>query len=141
MLSMKAKYALKALSYLVAQDTQRVQTGAIAQAENIPHKFLEAILTELRKNNIIDSKRGLYGGVRLARAPEKVTVGDIIRIIDGPLAMVPCASLTRYRPCEDCPDETSCRIRNIMIDARLALTEVLDQRTLRDLADAAPQHT
>ncbi|TNE64253.1 MAG: Rrf2 family transcriptional regulator [Alphaproteobacteria bacterium] len=138
MLSMKAKYALKALGYLARKPDTRFGIERIAEAENIPYKFLEAILTELRKSNVIDSKRGAAGGVKLARAPKDISIGDVIRLMDGPIALLPCASITRYRACDDCPDEAACRLRQVMIDARLAIADVLDERTLADLASRSP---
>lgn len=88
----------------------------ISETQNIPKKFLDAILVEL-KNSGFFSKKGLYGGYSLARNADAIAVGDIIRIIDGPLAPIPCASKTRYRPCEDCKDEASCQVRFVMQEA------------------------
>lgn len=141
MLSMKAKYALKAL-IIMADYGQQVEGGPqqamlpsarIAEQGNIPHKFLDNILQELRQAGIVDSKRGIFGGYFLARTPSEIRLGDIIRIIDGPLAPIRCASLTAYQKCDDCIDEARCRLRHLMFDVRNAMSAVLDTRSLSDL--------
>ncbi|HYP13991.1 MAG TPA: Rrf2 family transcriptional regulator, partial [Bryobacteraceae bacterium] len=114
-LSKKAKYALRALYYLTREQGKGpVLISSISQAEQIPKKFLEAILLQLRGNRILESKKGKGGGYSLARPPEQITLGSIIRIIDGPLAPLPCASETAYRKCEECIDETRCGTKIIM---------------------------
>ncbi len=133
MLSMKAKYALKALIHMARQDKPTVPSKQIAEAEDIPQKFLDNILQELRINGIVDSKRGIFGGYYLARKPSEIILGDIIRIIDGPLAPIRCASLTAYQKCDDCRDETACRLRHLMLDVRNAMSGILDGRSLQDL--------
>jgi Rrf2 family protein len=104
MLSSRAKYALRACVYLAEQDhtEQWTLTSDIAAAEDIPHKFLEAILVELRDHNIVQSRRGRYGGHRLARPADEISAGELIRIVDGPLALAPCASKTQFGQCADC---------------------------------------
>ena len=109
-------------------------TGAIAERERIPRKFLEAILVQLRDHGIVESRRGATGGHRLARAPASVSVADIIRIADGPLALTPCASVTRFRPCTDCVDMATCRLRDLMREARDAVAGVLENRMLDSLS-------
>jgi Rrf2 family protein len=106
----------------------------IAEAEDIPKKFLEAILVELRDHGIVDSRRGRYGGHRLARPPARVSVGDVIRVIDGPLALTPCSSRTQYGACADCEDPVICALRPVLQEARDAVATVLDGRTLAQLA-------
>lgn len=142
MLSMKAKYALKALIHMARHDTEGTDTPPlprmfaskqIAEAEDIPQKFLDNILQQLRQNGIVDSKRGIFGGYFLAKNPQDIFLGDIIRIIDGPLAPIRCASLTAYQKCEDCRDEAACRLRHLMLDVRNAMSSVLDKRCLQDL--------
>ncbi len=133
MLSMKAKYALKALIYMAQQDKPSLPSKQIAEAEDIPQKFLDNILQELRQNGIVDSKRGIFGGYFLARSPKDIFLGDIIRIIDGPLAPIRCASLTAYQKCEDCRDEAACQLRHLMLDVRNAMSAILDGRCLQDL--------
>jgi Rrf2 family protein len=135
MLSSKAKYALRAVVFLA--EKHRDQTWAlasdIAEAEDIPKKFLEAILVELRDHGIIDSRRGRYGGYRLAHPPSRIAVGDVIRIIDGPLALTPCSSRTQYGACADCVDPVVCALRPVLQEARDAVATVLDGCTLAQL--------
>ena len=133
MLSMKAKYALRAVMVLARNERKLMQTRAIAKSADVPHKFLEAILSDLKNHGMVSSKRGMLGGYQLSRPADVITVGDIIRIMDGPLAPIRCASVTAYQPCEDCPDETTCVIRDVMKDVRVAISGVLDKRTVADL--------
>ena len=106
MISSKAKYALRAATVLAERHSEAgwMPTAAIAEREGIPRKFLEAILVSIARNGLIDSRRGSLGGHRLAREPLSISVADIIRIVDGPLALTPCASVTRFRLCVDCGD-------------------------------------
>ena len=131
MLSMKAKYALRAMTVLGRHD-QPLPARRIAEEARVPEKFLETILVDLRRAGFVASKRGLQGGHALARAPEAIGLGDLIRAIDGPLAPIRCASLTAYRPCEDCPEPAQCAVRHLMTEVRNAIAGVLDRRTLRD---------
>ena len=138
MLSMKAKYALKALIFMAQKEQTALPSKQIAEAENIPQKFLDNILQELRQNGVIESKRGIFGGYVLSKHPRDIFLGDVIRIIDGPLAPIRCASLTAYQKCEDCRDEATCHLRRLMLDVRNAMSEILDGRCLEDLiADPA----
>jgi Rrf2 family protein len=105
----------------------------IAERENIPRKFLEAILVELRKAGILYAKRGKSGGYRLARSPAKISYAEVIRLIDGHLAPIPCASRYFYKPCEDCPDPESCSTRWVMAQVRDAVAEVLEHTSLQDV--------
>jgi Rrf2 family protein len=136
MLSSKAKYALRASVFLSERHRDQAWTLAsdIAESEEIPKKFLEAILVELRDHGIIDSRRGRYGGCRLAHPPSRISVGDIIRIIDGPLALTPCSSRTQYGACADCVDPVICALRPVLQEARDAVAGVLDGCTLAQLA-------
>ncbi len=134
MLSMKAKYALKALTVLAKSQDKQIQAKTIAAVANIPPKFLEAIMTELRTRSVVNSRRGVFGGFMLARNAKAITVGEIIRIMDGPLAPIRCASQTAYQRCEDCQYEDHCSLRGVMKDVRDAMSEVLDKRSLYDLA-------
>jgi Rrf2 family protein len=111
-----------------------IPTVAIAEREKIPRKFLEAILVQLRDGGLVDSRRGPQGGHRLARAPSAVSVADIIRLIDGPLALTPCASVTRFRPCLDCADVGACRLQHVMRQARDAVAGVLENCSLESMA-------
>jgi Rrf2 family protein len=134
MLSMKAKYALKALTALAGNNGRQMSAWAIASEANIPPKFLEAIMTELRTRGIVNSRRGASGGFTLARDAREIMAGDIIRLVDGPLAPIRCASVTAYQRCEDCPSEERCTLHDMMKDVRSALSSVLDRRSIYDLA-------
>lgn len=131
---MKAKYALRALCALPDAGAGRLPARAIATQANVPEKFLEAILVDLRNAGFVDSRRGLLGGHALARAAQSIMVGDIIRAIDGPIAPLRCASLSAYKPCDDCADPERCALRDLMADVRVAMSEVLDRRSLAQLA-------
>ncbi len=134
MLSKKAKYGLKALIFLAKQDDGKLfLISEIAEKERIPHKFLEAILLELKNNAILFSMRGKNGGYKLAKPTTEISVGNVIRMIDGPLAMIPCVSKLYYQKCEECIDEATCEIRHIMQEVRDATTGILDGTTLDDL--------
>ncbi|MGZ9033175.1 MAG: RrF2 family transcriptional regulator, partial [Rhodospirillales bacterium] len=107
----------------------------IAAKNDIPKKFLDAILLELKHAGFLASKKGRGGGYSLARPASRILVGDVVRALDGPLAPIPCASRTAYRRCADCRDTSTCRIRRLMIDVRDAMSEILDRTTLADLRD------
>ncbi|MDX2135442.1 MAG: Rrf2 family transcriptional regulator [Saprospiraceae bacterium] len=133
MLSKKAQYALKALEYLVErQGADPVLIRDISEQKRIPLKFLENILLELRNAAILTSKKGKGGGYCLKNPPEQTTLAHVIRVIDGPIAMLPCVSLYFYQPCDTC-DENACRINKLFIEARDAVLGVLEHKTLRDL--------
>jgi len=135
MLSQKAKYALKALIALAeVEDGALLQANEIAEGHNIPKKFLDLILLELRRHRLVDSRRGKKGGYLLLRPASTITIGDIVRVIDGPLAPIPCASVTAYRPCTDCNDTKACMVRKIMREVRDAAAGVLDNITLAEAA-------
>lgn len=135
MLTMKAKYALRALCTLAQADPERLMARRIALEAVVPEKFLEAILVELRNAGMIESKRGMAGGHRLARPATEITIGDIVRTIDGPIAPIRCASVTAYKPCEDCIDPARCALRFLMGDVRDAMSDVIDHRSLQQLSD------
>ena len=130
MLTKKGKYGLKALAALaeLAPD-QLMFVGGIAESNNIPKKFLDAILNELSNAGFVQSRRGKAGGYRLARPAEEIMIGHVVRVLDGPLAPIPCASKTRYQPCSDCDIET-CNVRRLMLDVRNAMAEILDHTSL-----------
>ena len=136
MLSQKAKYALQALAYLAQhyKAESPVLIGTIAREKNIPIKFLEAILCELRNEDILISLRGRNGGYRLAEPPRKITLARVIRIVDGPIALLSCASLYFYKRCDNC-DEKTCGVSSAMKEARDAILKVLEKRTLYDIRD------
>lgn len=134
MISKKTKYALKALCHLAGQpSSQPVLISDLAQAGNIPKKFLEFILLSLRKGGILQSRIGKGGGYYLASAPSKVTLGSVVRILEGDLAPVQCLSETNYARCDECNDEATCGIRLVMMDVNEALAQVLDNLTLADM--------
>lgn len=134
MLTAKGKYSLKALAHLAALDPETTtQAVDIAAAKNIPKKFLDAILGELRNAGIVYSRKGPRGGYRVARAPSEIKIGQVIRTIDGPLAPIACASRTAYRPCADCVDVQACTVRLVMNKVRDAIADVLDRLTIADM--------
>lgn len=134
MLSHKAKYALKALTVLAYEYGQGpILISDIAVREAVPRKFLELILLELKNNGLLQSKKGKGGGYTLARPPETIHVGDVLRIVDGPLALLPCVSRSAYTRCEECRDELTCGIRIVMKDVRDATSRILDGTSLADL--------
>jgi Rrf2 family protein len=130
-LSRKSKYGLKALLVL-AQETGRgpVLISELARRDAIPKKFLEAILLELKRRGIVQSRKGKGGGYFLSRKPSEITFGDVIRVLDGPLAAVPCVSQTAYARCAECVDERTCGVRLAMKQVRDATAAILDRTTL-----------
>jgi Rrf2 family protein len=130
MLSQRGRYALKALLNLAGARAIPKDVGAIAGEENIPRKFLEAIMSDLRRAGLVESRRGKLGGYRLARPAEAITFGEVMRVTNGPLALIPCASRAFYRRCDDCPDETACILRRIMGAVREEVSDILDRTTL-----------
>lgn len=136
MLTAKGKYGLKALVHLsLIPPGELALVNDIAVANNIPKKFLDAILGDLRNAGFVQSRKGKGGGYRLARLPEEIKVGSVVRVLDGPLAPIPCASHTRFQPCEDC-DVATCQVRHMMLNVRNAIAEVLDNTTLAAMRDA-----
>jgi Rrf2 family protein len=134
MLSNKTKYALKALQVLAKEYGQGpVSVSEIARRKTIPPKFLELILLELKNQSILQSKKGKGGGYFLSQTPQSVTVGQIVRITEGPLAPLPCVSKTSYMRCRECRDERSCGIRIVMKEVRDATAQILDSTTLADV--------
>jgi Rrf2 family protein len=131
LLSRKSKYGLKALLTLARRQGQGpVLISELAAADGLPLKFLEAILLELKRRGLVQSKKGKGGGYYLSRSPRSITFGEIIRALDGPLALVPCVSQTAYARCIDCPDEVSCGVRMAMGEVRDATARILDGTTL-----------
>ena len=136
MLSKKTKYGIKALVYLAKQeDRNPVQISIISKAENISQKFLESILLTLRKNGILGSKKGKGGGYYLLKDPKEIPMTDVMRLLEGPIAMVPCVSLNFYEKCDDCPDENVCSVHKIMLKVRDNTLEIFRNTTLADLSD------
>lgn len=136
MLSQKAKYGIRALLYLSRRgEGVPVLIRDIAESERLPRKFLEAILLELKGAGILHSRPGKGGGYTLNRPPRTITLGRVIRLIDGPLAPLPCVSQTAYAPCKDCLDEKTCGIRAVLKQVRDATAQVLDETTFADLME------
>jgi Rrf2 family protein len=135
MMTMKAKYALKALGCLAARGVEQpLLISEIAEREGIPRKFLELILNELKQHGFLRSKKGRGGGYLLAKEPGRITIAAVLRVLEGPIAPVPCLSKTAYRRCEGCRDEGSCSLRRVLKDAYEASVEVLERTTVADLA-------
>jgi Rrf2 family protein len=136
LISKKTKYALQALVHLAEQpDDQPVLISELARAKRIPKKFLEFILLSLRKGGVLQSKIGKGGGYFLSLPPAKVSIGMVVRILEGDLAPVQCLSQTNYAPCEECDDEATCGIRLVMVDVNRVLSEVLDGLSLADMVE------
>ena len=136
MLSKKTKYGIKALTYLARQNSRKpVSIATISKSENISVKFLESILLTLRKNGILGSKKGIGGGYYLLKDPKDVPMTTIMRILEGPIAMVPCVSLNYYEKCDDCPDEDKCAVHRLMIQVRDNSLKVFRNTTLEDLTN------
>jgi Rrf2 family protein len=138
MMTSKAKYALRAMIDLATQDTdgqhRPVFIADVAERQDIPRRFLETILLELRKHDLVVSHRGKAGGYALARNSASISFADVIRAIDGPLALTPCTSRTDYQSCEDCLDEALCAIRTTLGAVRDATADILEKRSLADAA-------
>jgi Rrf2 family protein len=135
MLTMKTKYALKALAQLAAApEGEPLLIADIAEREDIPLKFLQLILRELKQHGILRSRKGRGGGYLLARPPDSVSLVTVIRVLDGPIAPVPCLSKTAYHRCEGCRDEHTCGIRLMLKDVHEATLRALEHTTLADLA-------
>lgn len=130
MLSNRGKYGLKALVHMAAMPGVLVSGAEIAIANDIPKKFLDAILNDLKRADLVHARKGPGGGYRLSRDPSEITVGQVIRVLDGALAPIACASRNFYQPCDDCGDVDRCRVRLLMLQARDAMALVLDTTSL-----------
>lgn len=138
MLTNKGKYGLKAMVFLSGlPEGSTAQVADIAARNSIPKKFLDTILLDLRNSGLLRSKKGPGGGYSLARLPKDISLGSIVRTLDGPLAPIGCASRTAFQPCEDCADLDTCPVRLIMTDVRDAMSRVLDATSLADLLTRA----
>ncbi|MFA5618860.1 MAG: Rrf2 family transcriptional regulator [Weeksellaceae bacterium] len=136
MLSNKTKYGIKALVYLYRNSNQSpISIAKIAEAENIPHKFLEYILLLLKKNGILASKKGKAGGYYLLKDPNEILMTEIFRLLNGPIAMFPCASLNYYEVCDDCPDEAACTVNHLLLEIRDQTLTILRNKSLAQLSD------
>lgn len=140
MLSRKTKYGLKALSFLARENSKDpVQILVISEAENISQKFLESILLILKKAEILQSKKGKGGGYLLAKPAQEITIASVLRVLEGPIALVPCVSLNFYEKCDDCPDEDACSVHRLMVQVRDTNLNIFENTTLADLIAAKPQ--
>ncbi len=134
MISNKCKYAIKALTYIARHDdgNKTVMTSEIALEQAIPRKFLEIILRDLRNSRILESRRGKDGGFRLLRPAEEISLTEVMRIIDGPIAMLPCVSLNYYRSCDDC-NEDQCEVKGVFEQVRDRTLDILNSQTIKSL--------
>jgi Rrf2 family protein len=140
-ISQKAKYALRALVALARAEGGSMMIGQIAEQQRIPRKFLELILLELKRDGIVASRRGKFGGYGLLRPADKITFGQVLRLIDGPIAPLPCLSKIAYRRCTDCSDEGTCEVRRVFFRVAESARAVLDRTTLADaVADDAMEY-
>jgi Rrf2 family protein len=136
MLSKKTKYGIKALTYLAKLENKNpISIAIISESENISIKFLESILLTLRKNGLLGSKKGKGGGYYLLKDPKEIQMTTVMRILEGPIAMVPCVSLNFYEKCDDCPDENKCAVHNLMLQVRDNSLQIFRNTTLSDLSN------
>ncbi|MDY0780323.1 Rrf2 family transcriptional regulator [Tenacibaculum sp. IB213877] len=134
MLSKKTKYGIKALTFIARQKRGiKVQIATISEKENISHKFLESILLTLRKSGILGAQKGKGGGYYLIKEASEIKMTDVIRTLEGPIAMVPCVSLNFYEKCNDCPNEDTCAVHKLMLQVRDNTLNVLKNTSLADL--------
>ena len=133
MLSQKTRYAIKALLELASiPPGDSLSSAEIAVRRDIPAKFLEAILAELKRDGLVRGRRGRGGGYQLGQGPEEISFGTVVRLMEGPLALLPCVSQTQYRRCADCKDERTCELRILFREVRDSTAAILDKRTLAD---------
>lgn len=138
MLSKKTRYAFRALSYLAENYGKGpILISSISAKKNIPLKFLENILNELKKADLLESKKGKGGGYLLKVSPKKINLATVIRVINGPIALLPCVSLNFYEKCDDCVDEEICGLRKVMTITRDATLKILEKKTLHDIIFAS----
>ena len=136
-LSKRGEYALRSMINLgIAAKVNRslVRVTELAKAEDLPVKFLEQVMQQLREAGFVESERGKHGGYRLAKPASQIPIGQIVRLVDGPLAPIGCVSLTAYEPC-NCPDQEHCGLRMLMLDVRNAIAAILDRYTLADVVE------
>ncbi|MBC6401606.1 MAG: Rrf2 family transcriptional regulator [Ekhidna sp.] len=134
MISKKTKYGLKALIHVARLGYQeRVHIATIAEKESIPRKFLESIMLELRKAGYLASRKGKGGGYYLLKKPDKISISEIYRLLEGPIAPVPCVSLNFYEKCDDCDDEAKCKIHLLMVQVRDRILSIYNNTFISDL--------
>ena len=133
MISQRARYALRALVALAQADSDHaVLIADLSASCSIPRKFLEQILLDLKRHGIVRSKRGKLGGYRLDKSPSQIMFGEVLRIVDGPIALLPCLSNVAYRRCKDCSDEANCEIRRVFAQVAKSSRDILDNTSLSD---------
>ncbi len=136
MLSKKTKYAIHALTYLAKKDpSQPTLIVEVSKEANVPRKFLETILLELKKNGILGSKMGKGGGYFVRKKPSEIQLSSVIRLFNGPIALLPCASKNYYEVCDECPDENACGLRFVMEQVRDETLNILENKTIQDIID------
>lgn len=136
MISQKARYAFRALIALSRRDAgEAVVIGELARAEDIPQKFLEQILLDLKRSGLVTSRRGKVGGYMLIKDPGEIFFGDVLRLVDGPVAPLPCLSKIAYRKCDDCKSEANCEVRRVFAEVAKATRMVLDRTSIADARD------
>lgn len=136
MISKKTKYAINALVYLAKRQNEGpILISEVAEKERIPRKFLEAILLDLKNAGILASKKGKGGGYYLLKPTDEVNMADVMRLFDGPIALLPCVTHKYYERCEECKDEESCGIRLIFLEVRNQTVELLKKATLKEIID------
>src|SRR5690606_13079849 len=136
MLSKKTKYAINALVYMARHiDAQPIPTRVISEQQNIPLKFLEAILVELKNARILNSKKGKFGGYSLNRPPDEIDMAEITRLFDGSIALVPCVTSRFYERCEECLDEETCGIRQVFLEIRADTLRKMKSATLANILE------
>ena len=136
MLSKKTKYALHALTYLAKKgDQEPTLIVEVAKEARIPRKFLESILLDLKKQGILNSKMGKGGGYFLRQQPGEIKISTIIRLFNGPIALLPCVSLNYYDRCEECVDEKKCGLNKVFIDVRNETLKILENKSIQDVID------
>jgi len=134
MLTRKGKYGLKALLHLAGlAPGQSAPVSVIAEKNNISKKFLDGIMAELRNAGLVNSRYGREGGFSLSRPAKDIMVGHVIRVLDGPLSPIPCASKAYYQKCEDCADERTCQVRLVMLEVRNAIAGILDAMSIEEM--------
>lgn len=134
MLSKRCKYALKALEYIASKgNSQPILIAEISEKQHIPKKFLEAILLDLRRDGILQSRMGKNGGYSLRLPADEINIGHVIRLIDGPIALIPCVSYKYYERCAECTDEETCGLRDVVKEVREATNKILSKVTLADM--------
>ena len=140
MLSKKTKYALHALTYLAKKDANEpTLILEIAENSRIPRKFLESILLDLKKQGILNSKMGKGGGYFLRQTPEQIRISTIIRLFNGPIALLPCVSLNYYQRCDECTDEKTCGLNKVFIDVRNETLRILENKSIQDIVNQDPE--